>query len=168
MKATTTHFLKISLFSLAILTGLPDCLAQGISAGVYMYPAKGQSKDQQAKDEQACYEWARGQSGVDPLNMTATPVDTDPDVHSKKKIATNTVGGAAVGAGVGAIAGDAGTGAAIGATAGAVRGVHRRRKAKKEAKAASQEQATAIDESKMHSYRQAFSACMEGKGYTVK
>ena len=159
----------------AVFLGLPilfsvaaECQAQTKTSGIYVYPAKGQSKDQQDKDEYECYKWAKEQSGVDPMTNTATPVDTDPDVHSKKKIATNTVGGAAVGAGVGAIAGDASKGAAVGAAAGATRGIFRRRKAKKEARAESQAKATSIDEGRMSSYRQAFSACMEGKGYTVK
>jgi hypothetical protein len=31
-----------------------------------VYPAKGQSKDQQSKDEYACHQWAVQQTGFDP------------------------------------------------------------------------------------------------------
>ncbi len=42
-----------------------------ISSGLklYVYPAKGQSKQQQKKDEFDCYQWAQEQSGIDPLNL---------------------------------------------------------------------------------------------------
>ena len=32
-----------------------------------IYPNKGQSKDQLEKDKYACYEWAKNQSGFDPM-----------------------------------------------------------------------------------------------------
>ena len=36
------------------------------SLGLSVYPSKGQSKEQQAKDEQECYQWAKEQTGIDP------------------------------------------------------------------------------------------------------
>ncbi len=42
------------------------------SLGLYVFPAKEQKPEQQAKDEQACYSWAVEQSGIDPLTMQAT------------------------------------------------------------------------------------------------
>ena len=38
------------------------------TAGLFVYPAKGQSQKQQKKDEYECYVWAIEQSGIDPLN----------------------------------------------------------------------------------------------------
>ena len=42
-----------------------------ISSGLklYVFPAKGQTKQQQKKDEFDCYMWAVEQSGIDPLNL---------------------------------------------------------------------------------------------------
>lgn len=82
--------------------------------GLYAFPTKDQSSEQQDADEMACYKWAKEQTGVDPLNppeVQAQEVDRSVD-------GTAVVGaahGAAAGAAIGAIAGDAGKGAAIGA-----------------------------------------------------
>jgi hypothetical protein len=134
---------------------------------LYVYPAKGQSKQQQKEDEFECYKWAVEQSGIDPLNLPkveAPPPQTGPTGGAVKGAAK----GAAAGAAIGAIAGDAGKGAAIGATAGAMAG----RKQGKQAQAQQNQQAqanTAATEQQMKdSYNKAFSVCIEGKGYTIK
>ena len=137
------------------------------SLGVYVFPAKDQSPEQQAKDEQACYSWAVEQSGVDPLNMTPTKPDSvahGPDGSAVKGAAKGAVAGAAIGA----IAGDAGKGAAIGAAAGGMGGAAGRKKkeAKKEQQAA--QSAASADKAKIDSFKKAYSACLEGKGYSVK
>jgi hypothetical protein len=137
------------------------------SLGLYVFPAKEQKPEQQAKDEQACYSWAVEQSGIDPLTMQATKPDTvakGPDGSAVKGAAK----GAVVGVAIGAIAGDAGKGAAIGAAAGGMGGAAGRKK-----KQAAQEQqatqtAAATDAAKIDSFKKAYSACLEGKGYTVK
>src|SRR5262245_113962 len=96
------------------------------AAQQYVYPAKGQSAEQQKKDTGECHTWAVGQSKYDPANppKAAAPPPTT---------ATGTrpgagVGGAARGAVVGEIvADDAGAGAAAGAVA--ARGASRRQNA---------------------------------------
>ena len=40
-----------------------------------IYPAEGQSRDQQERDEFECFRWARDQTGFDPM---ATPTATSP------------------------------------------------------------------------------------------
>ena len=77
-------------------------------------------------------------------------------------------GGAVAGTAIGAIAGDAGKGAAIGATAGAMRGMKSGRQAQAQQNQHAQAQATATEEEIKNSFIKAFSACLEGKGYTVK
>jgi hypothetical protein len=125
-------------------------------AAPFVYPQKGQSADQQSKDEYECYKWAKSQSGVDP--GTPPPQAGGPGSGQR---AGRTVGGAArgaaVGAGVGAIAGDAGKGAAAGAVVGGVAG--RRR-----AIAGEQQQAAAAT----NAYDRAFAACMDARGYSVR
>ena len=49
---------------------------------LYVFPSKGQSKQQQKEDEFECYKWAVEQSGIDPLNppkVEAAPVQSGPD-----------------------------------------------------------------------------------------
>ena len=84
------------------------------SADMIIFPAQGQTAEQQQKDEGDCRQWAMENTGVDPVKLAQQPVDTSAPKQG------GAVGGAARGAllgtAVGAIAGDAGKGAAIGAT----------------------------------------------------
>ena len=94
-----------------------------VSSGLklFVYPAKGQTQQQQKMDEVECYKWAMGHSGIDPLNLPkpdSVVAQSGPTGGAAKGAAK----GAAAGAAVGAIAGDAGEGAAIGAAAGGARG----------------------------------------------
>lgn len=137
------------------------------SLGLYVFPSNNQDAATQENDEIACYKWAKEQTGVDPINppqVEAEQADTGPDGTAVRGAAR----GAAAGAAIGAIAGDAGKGAAIGATAGGMRGIG----AKRHGDAAEQQQneaaAAAQEKEMMDSFKKAFSACMEGKGYTVK
>jgi hypothetical protein len=128
------------------------------------YPAKGQSAQQQRSDEQACYSWARNNTGIDPAQVAATPPPpSGPAVGGGERV-QGAARGAAGGALIGAIAGDAGKGAAIGAVGGTVVGGSRARQNQRAAQANSQaQQQGAID-----TFNRAFSACMEGRGYTVR
>lgn len=135
--------------------------------GVYVFPTQNQSEDQQEKDKADCYKWAVDQSGVDPINppdVQAAPVQTGPD----GSVVRGSAGGAAAGAAIGAISGDAGKGAAIGATAGAIRGARGRRRRGQFEEAASQVQAQQTQADLMDQFKKAFSACLQGKGYTVQ
>src|SRR4051812_11814379 len=77
------------------------------SLGLYVFPAKGQTPEQQKQDEQTCYAWAQEQSSIDPANVKANP-------DSAKKAAGAKADSATAGAGV--------KGAAKGAVGGAVIG----------------------------------------------
>jgi len=137
------------------------------SLGLYVFPSKGQTKEVQDADEAACYSWAKEQSGIDPINppeVQAAAVDTSPDGTAIKSAAR----GAAAGAAIGAIAGDAGKGAAIGAAAGGMGGVRAKRMGDAQQQQQNAQAADAQEKAMMDSFKKAFSACMEGKGYTVK
>lgn len=159
--------LLISTISVAQAPATETHASFAKSLGIYVFPAKNQDQATQDKDDAECYKWAVEQSGVDPINpskVEAEKVDTAPD-------GTAVVGaarGAAAGVAIGAIAGDAGKGAAIGAVAGALAG----RRAKVVGDAQQQQrnnQAAAQQQAAMtESFRKAFTACLEGKGYTVK
>jgi hypothetical protein len=129
--------------------------AAAAASGMYVYPQKGQSADQQSKDQNECYNWARAQSGVDP---GAPPQTGGPGSPGRVRgTAGGAARGAAAGAAVGAIAGDAGKGAAAGAVVGGVGG--RRR-------AVAGEQAAAAET--RSAYDRAFAACMDARGYSVR
>lgn len=153
-----------------VLSGLA-CLpsaAQHTSSlfGLYVYPNKGQSESQQANDESICYKSAAAKTGVDPANLPPAPAP-QPTQHQGGAV-KGAARGAAAGALIGAIAGNAGHGAAIGATAGGIGGYAGQRRLNEAeqhyAKAAAQQQQSQT----MNTFRRAYSACVESKGYTVR
>jgi hypothetical protein len=140
-----------------------------------IYPAKGQSAEQQAKDTTECQGWAKSNTGVDPVAIANAagqpPVSSAPPPQSGQRV-RGAAKGAAAGAAVGAISGgDAGKGAAAGAVAGTAVAGSRQRRSERAAAGANQQaqQAQASDtQAQMATYNKAYSACLEGRGYTVK
>jgi hypothetical protein len=146
------------------------------SLGVYVFPAKNQTAQTQSADEGSCYAWARTQTGIDP--MAVKPATDGSQVPAAAPNAGNgavvkgTVGGAAGGAAIGAIAGNPGKGAEIGAGVGLLGGIAKRHAemqatAQQQQMAAAQKAQTSVAQQKA-TYNKAYSACMEGKGYTVR
>ncbi len=134
------------------------------SLGVIVYPAKGQSPDQQNRDEGECYNWAKQQTGIDPMAVASTPTKQEgPAVGGGERV-KGAAGGALGGLAIGAIAGDAGKGAAIGAVGGTLIGGHKARKNK----AAREQQAEQNKAATLQHFNKAFGVCLEGRGYTVK
>jgi hypothetical protein len=143
---------------------------------VYFYPKEGQTTEQQSRDHYECYNWAVQQTGFDPSQSSIPPerrvkvVPMPPPGHDTAVLA---IAGAVLGA---LIAGPrhAGAGALIGAGSGAVAGavsdVTRQQQAQQMEEAyANRDQA--LDsryEGKARDFRRAMSACLEGRGYTVK
>jgi len=152
------------------------------SLGMVVFPAKGQTAQQQSQDEGECYAWSKGQTGVDP--MAPPPAAAQPAAQQPAQPAPaadgSRVRGAARGAAAGAIIGevadnDAGKGAAIGATAGVVAGGRQSRKNQQQAAQQAtqqQQQATQQQQSaqqqQMDLFKKGFAACLEPKGYTIK
>ena len=134
------------------------------SLGVIVYPAKGQSPDQQNRDEGEGYNWAKQQTGIDPMAVASTPTKQEgPAVGGGERV-KGAAGGALGGLAIGAIAGDAGKGAAIGAVGGTLIGGHKARKNK----AAREQQAEQNKAATLQHFNKAFGVCLEGRGYTVK
>jgi len=144
------------------------------SLGLYVFPAKDQTPDQQKQDEQACYAWAQQQSGIDPSTVKANPDSAKKAAGAKADSATTGAGmkgaarGAAGGAVVGGITGDAGEGAAVGAVVGVARGRKAKKQAKQQAEQQAEQQAHAQAAYITDDFKKAYSACIEGKGYTIK
>jgi hypothetical protein len=138
-----------------------------------IFPAKGQTPEQIEKDKYACYSWAKQETGFDP--MQAQPPAQAPPAQPQAPQGERIKGaarGAAVGAVVGGIANDdAGKGAAAGAAAGTMVGGMKTRQNRRNQAQAQQQQAqqqNAATDQKLSTYNRAYSACLEGKGYTVK
>jgi hypothetical protein len=130
-----------------------------------VYPAKGQSPQQQQADLGACQQWATGNTGVDPAALAAQPYATAPNPSGGR--IRGGARGAALGAIGGAIAGDAGEGAAVGAAVGAAGGGMRQRRERR-AQEAEVQQAQQQQAAQMGNWQRAYAACLEGRGYTVK
>lgn len=132
-----------------------------------IYPAKGQTPDQQAKDQGECYAWAKQTTGVDPLALAQQGASAPPPSGPQGERARGAVGGAAGGAVIGAIAGDTGKGAAIGAVTGVMAGGARQRRSA-QAQASQQQAQQQQMQAALTNYNRAYAACLEGRGYTVK
>ena len=131
----------------------------------YVYPAKGQTPQQQKSDEAACYTWAVQQTGFDPAKAPPPQAAAKPPTTATGTTPGAGVRGAARGAVVGeVVGGDAGAGAAAGAA------VARSQSRKQNAAAAQQgqQQAQAATQQQQASFAKARGACLEGRGYTVK
>jgi uncharacterized protein YcfJ len=134
------------------------------NAGMMIYPAKGQSAEQQQKDEFECHQWAVQQTGFDPTKTQQAPQQ---QTTQQGGVLRGAAGGALLGTGIGAIAGNTGKGAAIGAVAGAAGGGARQRQQQKQQEVANQ-QAQTQQQAQIDKYNKAKSVCLEGRGYTVK
>lgn len=151
------------------LGGLAIVAALGSAAVVraqdlFIYPAKGQSQEQQDKDRYECHSWAVQQTGFDPTRPSTTyaPAPQAPQGGMLK----GAMRGATVGVVGGAIGGDAGKGAAIGAASGALIGGMRRNDYARQQQYQAQ-QATNYDAAGRDNYNRAMGACLQGRGYSV-
>ena len=148
-------FLAIAVAVLTLAT-----IAAGAEPEVL--PAKGQTAEQQERDQFECHEAATRETGVDPVAL------------AEQKLAAPTPergGGAAGGAGVGAIRGaidgDAGAGAARGAGMGRMISILRAKRQLREQQSTATEDGAAVH-SQLDRYDKAYAACLTGRGYTVK
>jgi hypothetical protein len=143
---------------------------------VYFYPTRGQSQEQQGRDNYECYLWAVKQTGFDPSATNLAP-------HHKLTVVAEpppgigTATGAISGAVLGAIVSSRGNrpeGVMLGAMAGALVG--------SASDVARQEQTDRLQqyydrqssaqmgniERQATNYRRAITACLEGRGYSVQ
>jgi hypothetical protein len=157
------------IFGAALSLAVP-----AFGAELYVYPQKGQSAAQQDKDKFECYGWAKGESGFDPMAPPTTR--TARPKREGGSVAGGAVGGAAKGAAVGAVAGAikgdrAGKGAAMGAGAGGLIGgmgaAGRNAKDDQRQRDWEQQEANAYAQ-RRREYNRAYTACLEGRGYSVK
>jgi hypothetical protein len=156
-------------------TAAPAEIPKPAALGLAVYPGSGQDATQQSKDEGECYGWARQQTGIDPAATPAPVAETKKPRGGALKGAAR---GAAKGAAVGAIGEDdyvrdegnldSGEGAAAGAVVGAAKGRRAQKKAAKKAEAEAEQAAVAQNTAAKDTFKKAWGACLEGRGYTVK
>jgi hypothetical protein len=146
---------------------LMSVAGQALAQELYIYPAKGQSAEQQDKDKYECYNWAKTDTGFDPM---AVPTTASAPPGGEKK-SGGAVKGALGGAVLGGILGDSSKSAKRGALAGGlIGGVKQSSKnSKTEQKQSDWERREAANyANNRNNYNRAYSACLEGRGYTVK
>ena len=151
-------FTAIKATKFVLLVAAIACGQSALAAEPYIYPANGQTPELQEQDKYSCYQFGKTQSGFDP--MKAQTASAPPPTRQ---------GGALKGAAGGAIIGgiaDGSDGAKTGAAIGATLGAMRRRGSQKKQEQALQQQA-AIAQQNRDNYDRAFSACMQGRGYTL-
>lgn len=153
------HLIRISIG----VAGM--CLASNaLAQKPIVYPAKGQSMEQQNRDDGECYVWAKQNTGIDPLSPPqAAPAQTSSTGGGER--ARGALRGALGGAVIGEIASDdAGKGAGIGAVLGTMRGGRDARQKQQ----AREQQAQDQQQGQVNTFYRAYGACMEGRGYTIK
>ena len=161
------------------------------SIGMFAYPKKQQTADQQLQDENQCFASAKQQSGIDPQAPPPAAKTEEQKKAEQQAAADNAkqakggrvrgaARGAAGGAAIGAIANDdAGKGAGAGAAAGTMVGGAKQRQANKASKqqaaqATAQQQqqeeaqTKATHQQGIDTFKRAFSACMDARGYSIK
>jgi len=143
---------------------------------VYFYPTRAQSEAQQDRDRYECYLWAVKQSGFDPGQAQLAPhqrIEVKPVAPPGVDTAAGAVSGAIIGSMV-APHHDRGFGLVFGAITGAMIGAA--------SDAARQEEAERIQryydveearryarlEKQARNYQRAMTACLEGRGYSVR
>jgi len=154
----------LSKTALILMVGLAGTAP--VLADLYVYPKQGQSADQTDKDKFECYNWAKNDTGFDPM---ATPRTTSAAPSGQQKSGTMVrggLGGAAIGGLLGGRSG-AGKGALAG---GLIGGVHQHQH-NKQVDAERQQwenQESANYANNRNNYNRAYAACLEGRGYSVK
>lgn len=144
---------------------------------VFVYPTGSQTEAQLDRDKFECNAWAVKQTGFDPSLPVVAP-------HQRVQVVSvapqgyDILPGALTGAIIGAAVSrprDAGGGAIVGAIAGTLLGAASDQARQEQAAAINQrlnqQRNNAVDpalESRAANFRRALSACLEGRGYTVK
>jgi hypothetical protein len=138
-------------------------ISASAAAELIIYPAKGQDKATQQKDEGECFVWARDETGIDPTQQQV-PATAVPQQQRGRALR-----GAAGGAAIGAIVGDsddAAKGAAVGALVGRSRQNRQNRAAADQAQQQNQ-QSQQISTENQATFNKAYGICLQGRGYTV-
>ena len=152
--------------AIASITALVLSASAAIAEPV-AYPAKGQSSDQQNRDEYECHQWAQNETGVDPVALAEqATASSKPDSQGRSGLGSG-LSGAGIGAMRGAASGEPGEGALHGAGMGRLLSVIRSRRQMEKQKEEASTKDSALH-AQLEKYDRAYTACLTGRGYTVK
>jgi hypothetical protein len=157
------NLLRMTVYCLLMLQVAGQAMAQEL----FIYPAKGQSAEQLDRDKFECYNWARNDTGFDPMALPTT--SSAPPSGQKKS--GGAVRGVLGGAALGVVLGDSGRSAKRGALAGGLIGGVRQssQNTRTEQKRSDWERKESANyANNRNNYNRAYSACLEGRGYTVR
>ena len=155
------------LLIVASMVALVSWANNATAAEPVAYPTKGQSFDQQNRDEYECHQWAQKETGVDPVAVAEQATGTAKSSSGAKSGLGSGATGAGVGAIRGAASGDAGAGALHGAGMGRLIAVIRSRRQMEQQKEAGAAENADL-RAQLDKYDRAYSACLIGRGYSVK
>ncbi len=143
---------------------------------IYFYPMQGQSQARQDRDRYDCYKWAVQRSGFDPGQAQLAPhqrVLVTPAAPPGSDVAAGAVGGAIIGSML-SPRHDHGFGLVFGAITGAILGAASDDARQQQAAQIQQQydtrysQRDAALEKQARDYQRATTACLEGRGYSVR
>ena len=182
------RLLILSLFVMGSVV-LPGCAPSGYvvrsqptdspplpTTTVFFYPTQGQSQEQQDRDRYECYRWAVKQTGFDPGQAQLAPhqrIQVTPTAPPGTDTAAGAFGGAVLGSMLSSRHDD-GFGMVFGAITGAMLGAASDEARQQQAAQAQQHydakeaQQYARLEKQSRDYQRAMTACLEGRGYTVR
>ena len=127
-----------------------------------IYPAKGQSPQQQNTDTGQCRSWATQTTGVDPVRVAQQSSSQPPPPEPQGERVKGALVGGVVGGAIGGSDGAAG-GAVVGIMAGGARQRQKQRDASQQ-----QQQNQQYAQSQLSTFNRAVAACMEARGYTIR
>lgn len=156
----------------------PDEGPAAASGDIYVYAAHGQTDKQLDRDRYECHNWAVAQTHYNPSDPHLAPhqqvqVVAVPDPAPPHDTVVGAMAGAMIGAAIGSPH-DSAQGAVVGAIAGGAMGAASDSARQKQAQRATGQASAAAQaerarlEQQASDYRRAISACLEGRGYTVK
>ena len=164
--------MKQNLYKITLVVGALICTSA--TAGQYVFPAQGQSAEQQQQDEYSCHNWATQRTGFDPTAAAQAPMTSTATASTSSQAAPGSgTRGALRGAGRGwiigkASGGDSGDAALAGAIMGGIRGRTQSRHEQQMQQSQAQQQRSSSQSIAQQEYLRAKAACLEAKGYTVK
>jgi uncharacterized protein YcfJ len=124
---------------------------------------RDQTVEQMRRDRYECHHWAVAQTGETPVAARSAEEPRNATRNTRRERIDRAIAGAAIGAGVGGVLGggrhrDAGERVLIGAAAGAAIGAATVKRDQRDMEAAQEPS----------DYLRALSACLEGRGYSVR
>lgn len=159
--------MRFPVIPVAAFAVLLTSASPGHGQELYIYPAGGQSDEQMDKDKFECYNWAKRDTGFDPMELPVTSTAPPSKQKSSGGVARGALGGAALGAIIGDSSKSAKRGAAAGGLIGGVRQSSRNRQVEQERQQWEQQETSRYTNNR-NNYNRAYSACLEGRGYTVR